>query len=118
MTKEEIMKKARELGKSIKESEEYKELVKAQKALDEDTETQEMLKNFDAKRNEIQTKQMVGQDIKEDLQNLEDMEKKIMERESMVKYAKAEDKFKKLIDDANKEIVKGMEEGEKEEENS
>ena len=110
MTKEEIMKKARELGKSIKESEEYRDLVEAQKALDEDTETQELLKEFDAKRNEIETKQMVGQDIKEDLENLESMEKEIMERESMKKYAEAEERFKDLIDEANKEIVKGMEE--------
>ncbi len=112
MTKEEIMKKARELGNSIRESEEYRELIEAQKTLDNDKETQEMLKEFDTKRNEIQTKQMVGQDVGEDLHNLEDMEKKIMERESMVKYANAEEKFKKLIDDANKEIVNSMEEKE------
>ena len=110
MTKEEIMKKARELGKSIKESEEYRDLVEAQKMLDNDEETQAMLKEFDAKRNEIETKQMVGQDIKEDLENLESMEKEIMERESMKKYAEAEERFKNLIDEANKEIVKGMEE--------
>ncbi len=109
-TKEDVMKKARELGKSIRESDEYKELMDAQKILDEDVETQEMLKEFDQKRNEIQMKQMVGQDVREDLEKLEDMERKIMERESMAKYAAAEEKFKNLIDEANKEIVKAMEE--------
>ncbi len=111
-TKEDVMKKARELGKSIRESDEYRELVDAQKVLDEDAETQEMLKEFDQKRNEIQMKQMVGQDVREDLEKLEDMERKIMERESMARYAVAEEKFKNLIDEANKEIVRAMEEEE------
>ncbi len=113
--KEEVLKKARELGKSLKESEEYKELIEAQKELDEDEETQKMLQEYEVKRNEVQIKQMTGQDADEELRELTDLEGKIMQKESMQRYTKAEENFRNLVDEANQEIVKAME-GEEEEE--
>ncbi len=113
--REEVLKKARELGKSLKESEEYRELVDAQKALDEDQETQQMLQEYEAKRNEVQIKQMMGQNADEELRELTDLEGKIMQKETMQRYTKAEENFRNLVDEANQEIVKAMEEGEEEE---
>ena len=113
--REEVLRKARELGKSLKESEEYRELVDAQKALDEDQETQQMLQEYEAKRNEVQIKQMMGQNADEELRELTDLEGKIMQKETMQRYTKAEENFRNLVDEANQEIVKAMEEGEEEE---
>ncbi len=108
--REEVLRKARELGETLRKSDEYKELMNAQKELDEDTEVQEMIKKYDVKRNELQMKQMTGQNVDEELTELTEMEGKIMGRESMKKYAEAEEKFKNLVDEANQEIVKAMEE--------
>ncbi|NPA75019.1 MAG: YlbF family regulator [Euryarchaeota archaeon] len=116
MTNEEVIKKARALGEALKNSEEYKELMEAQKALDEDTETQEMLKQYEARRNELQIKQMTGQSIENEIKEITDMEGEIMGRESMKKYTEAEEKFKNLVDAANQEIVKAMEDEEEEKE--
>ena len=110
MDREEVLKKARELGRSLRDSDEYRELLDAERMLDEDKETQEMLNEFDAKRKEIEIKQMMGEDISKEIEEINEMEKKIMERESMERYSKAEENFKKLLDDVNREIVKGMEE--------
>ena len=108
--REDVLKKARELGKSLKESEEYKELVEAQNALDSDEETQRMIQEYEAKRNEVQIKQMTGQNADEELRELTELEGKIMEKETMQRYTKAEERFRNLVDEANQEIVKAMEE--------
>ena len=112
MDKEEILKKARELGKGIRESPEFKELLEAQQALDGDSEVQELLKEYEDKRKSLEMKQMAGESIEQEAKELGEIEQKVMSLESMKKYSEAENKFKELIDDANKEIVKAMEEKE------
>ena len=109
MTDEEIIKKAKELGKALKESDEYKELLDAQKALDEDEETQELLNKYNSKAQEIQLKQMTGENINENMVELQKLEEEIMNRESMKRYSEAEKKFKELIDSTNQAIVESME---------
>jgi cell fate (sporulation/competence/biofilm development) regulator YlbF (YheA/YmcA/DUF963 family) len=109
MTNEEIIKKAHALGEALRNSEEYHNLIDAQKMLDEDGETQNMIKEYEVKRNELQMKQMTGQNIEPEINELTAMEGKIMSQESMQKYSEAEEKFKNLVDAANKEIVKAME---------
>jgi len=111
---EEVIKKARELGKALKETEEYKEFVDAQKALDENEEIQKLLKDYDEKAKDIQLKQMTGENIDEDMISLQKIEKEIVESETMQRYTTAERKFKELVDSANKAIVEAME-GEEEE---
>ncbi len=111
---EEVIKKARELGKALKETEEYKEFLEAQKALDGDENIQNLLKEYDEKAKDIQVKQMTGESIEEDMMNLQKLEKEIVESESMVRYTQAERKFKELVDSANRAIVEAME-GESEE---
>ncbi len=106
---EEVIKKAKELGKALKETEEYKEFVEAQKALDEDKNIQNLLKEYDEKAKDIQLKQMTGESIEEDMMDLQKLEKEIVESESMSRYTKAEKKFKELVDSANKAIVEAME---------
>ncbi len=115
MTKEEIIKKAKELGKALKESEEYKELMEAQKALDEDEETQRLLNEYNTKAQEIQLKQMTGGNINDSMVEIQELEKKIMDSESMKRYTEAEGKFKQLIEDTNQAIVESMEEEEQKE---
>jgi len=111
---EEVIKKARELGKALKETEEYKEFVEAQNALDKNEEIQKLLKDYDEKAKDIQLKQMTGENIDEDMTSLQKIEKEIVESETMQKYTIAERKFKELVDSANKAIVESME-GEEEE---
>ncbi len=106
---EEVVKKAKALGRALKESEEYIEYVKAQKALDDDKEVQDLLKEYDDKAKEIQLKQMTGESIDEDMVNLQNLEKKIMDSEIMGNYTRAEKKFKELVDTANRAIVEAME---------
>ncbi len=114
MTKEEILNKAKELGKAIKESDEYKELVEAERALNEDEDTQKLLNDYNAKAQEIQLRQMTGENVNDSMIELQDLEKKIMDTESMKKYSQAEKNFKELIDSANQAIVDAMEEEQKE----
>jgi len=111
---EEVIKKAKELGKALKETEEYKEFVEAQKALDSDENVQKLLKEYDDRAKDIQVKQMTGENIEEDMISLQKLEKEIVGSESMERYTKAERKFKELVDSANKAIVEAME-GEEEE---
>ncbi len=110
MTNEEVIEKARALGEALRNSDEYRNLMEAQKILDEDTETQNMIKEYDVKRNELQMKQMTGQNIEAEINDLTAMEGEIMSRESMQRYTEAEEKFKNLVDEANQEIVRAMEE--------
>lgn len=114
MSNEEIIKKAKELGKALKESEEYKELIEAQKALDEDADTQKLLNDYNAKAQEIQLKQMTGDNINENMAELQKLEQDIMNSETMKRYTEAENKFKKLIESTNQAIVESMEEEQKE----
>ena len=114
MTKEKVLNKARELGEALRESDEYKELLEAQKALDEDKETQELLNEYNAKAQEIQLKQMTGEPVEESMNELQGIEKKIMESESMQRYMDAENKFKELVDSANQTIVETMDKEEEE----
>lgn len=115
MTKEEILNRAKELGKALKESDEYKELVEAEKALNEDEETQKLLNDYNAKAQEIQLRQMTGENVNDSMMELQDLEKKIMDSESMKKYSQAEKNFKELIESANQTIVDAMEEEEQKE---
>ncbi len=103
------MEKARALGDSLRGSDEFLKLVEAQKLLDADTQAQELLKSYDAKRNELQVKQMGGQSLDSEIKQITEMENQIMSRESMQVYTKAEEDFKNLVDEANQEIVKAME---------
>jgi cell fate (sporulation/competence/biofilm development) regulator YlbF (YheA/YmcA/DUF963 family) len=116
MSNEEILNKAKDLGKAIKESEEYKKLLEAQKALDEDKETQDLLNEYNAKAQEIQIRQMTGENVNDSMVELQNLERKIMDSESMKKYTEAENDFKNLIDSANKAIVDAMEEEEEQKE--
>ncbi len=109
MTNEKVLNKARELGEALRESDEYKELLEAQKALDEDKETQDLLNEYNVKAQEIQLKQMTGENVEESMNELQNIEKRIMESESMKRYMDAESKFKELVDSANQTIVDAME---------
>jgi cell fate (sporulation/competence/biofilm development) regulator YlbF (YheA/YmcA/DUF963 family) len=115
MSKEDILKKAKELGEALKDSDEYKELLEAQKALDNDQETQQLLNEYNEKAQEIQLKQLTGENISEGMAELQKLEEKIMNSDSMKRYTEAEKNFKELIDSANQEIVKAMEEEEQKE---
>ena len=69
-----VYEESHKLAKAIKESEEYKQLKTLSEKIEEKNELKSMLKDFMEKQVEMQTKQMLGEEIStyalEDIQKL------------------------------------------------
>lgn len=91
---------AHNLARAIKESYEYKEYVRLKNAASGNSELAEMLNDFQMKQYEIQTKQMMGEEIDSDIMNqVQSLSQIIMKDPLALEYVQAMQRFSLLVND-------------------
>lgn len=91
---------AHNLARAIKESQEYKEYVRLKEAASLNPELSAMLNDFQAKQFEIQAKQMLGEELGEELmEQVQSLSQIIMKDPLAFEYMQAMQRFSLLVND-------------------
>ena len=112
-----IYDKAHELARALKQSPEYQEFKKAQKLVEQNQESHKMLKDFQTKQMELQSMQLLGQEIPaEKKQEYEKMMELLSLNPAISSYLQAEYQLGRIMADIQKILadaleLKGREEG-------
>ena len=114
--------KARELGREIRETEEYKELERLGEKLKEDSEAQQLIQNVQEAQKNIEFAQQAGVQPSEDqTQEFNNLREQMQSNITVRSFMKAQEEFNNIMKEVNDSISKGMtneEEGEKDGETS
>ena len=101
----EIFEKARELGEAIIESEEYKELKKAELEQEEDEEAMALLKEYSELRTSLAQEIQKGDVSEEEMasirERLEEAYEKVTTNDHITAYINAQRTFQAIIDQMN-----------------
>lgn len=91
------------LAKAIKECEEYKQYAQLKATIDANGSLAKMVKDFQAKQFEVQTKQMMGEEIGPDIMSQVQELYQIMTRDPLAaQYMQAEMRFSLMMNDVYK----------------
>ena len=91
------------LAKAIRESEEFKQYDYLKKVIDQNEELSKMVKDFQSRQFELQTKQMMGEQMPADvMQQVQDMYQIIMKDPTAAQYMQAEMRFSLMMNDVYK----------------
>ncbi|MBM7702699.1 YlbF family regulator [Metabacillus iocasae] len=102
---------AYELEKSVRESNDYKELKSLYEELNADSEAKQLFDRFRTLQLELQQKQMMGQEIsEEEVQQAQQTVAIVQQNEKIAKLMEAEQRMSMLISELNKIIMKPLEE--------
>lgn len=105
-----IYDKAHELARAIRFSPEYKEFKEAKKIIEQNSENRKILNDFHAKQMEIQSMQMLGQEISpEKKQEYEKMAELLTFHPTVHSYLQAEYKLGKVMADIQKILAEALE---------
>lgn len=102
---------AHELGKSIKESDEFKLLKQLHEEIEKDPAANQMLENFRRMQMELQQKQMQGMQItEEEAQKAQQLFELVQQQPIISKMMEAEQRLSMIITDINRIITEPLEE--------
>jgi len=91
------------LAKAIRESEEFKQYDQLKKIVDQNESLSAMIKDFQAKQFEMQTKQMMGENMgSEMMQSVQELYQIIMKDPMAAQYMQAEMRFSLMMNDVYK----------------
>lgn len=91
---------AHNLAKAIKESEEFKQYEKTKKTIDENPELSKMLGDFQGKQLELQTKQMMGEEMgSEMMESIQNLYAIIMKDPVAAEHMQNEMRFSLMMND-------------------
>ncbi len=94
---------AHNLERAIRESEEYKQYAAVKAKVAERSELNDMLKDFQAKQMAVQAKQMMGEEIQEDMmQNIQNLYAIIAKDPLASEYLQCEMRFSMMMQDVYK----------------
>lgn len=97
--------KARELARSIKESDAYKKFMEQKKLIDEDPETKTMLSDFQKRQYELQLKQMNEEELsEEDSKKLQELFQILSLNNKASDYLAAEYQFGLMMQEISKTL--------------
>jgi cell fate (sporulation/competence/biofilm development) regulator YlbF (YheA/YmcA/DUF963 family) len=97
--------KARELARSIKESDVYKKFMEQKRLVDQDPETKTMITDFQKRQYEIQLKQMNEEELsEEDSQKLQELFQILSLNNKASDYLAAEYQFGLMMQDITKTL--------------
>ncbi len=97
------------LANAIKDSQEYKDYARLKAEIDKNTEVSNMLKDFETKQMEIQTKQMLGEEVTEEAQKtIQDLYQIVMRDPSAAEYLQAQMRFSVMMSDVYKILGDAM----------
>ena len=104
-----LIKQAREMGKMIQASEEYKRLQAAKEKNDNDAELQDLIGQFNLKRMELNNQLAKSDKDDEKLEKLNhemrDLYQKIMTNQNMAEYEQAKNEMDMLMNQVNTILV-------------
>lgn len=102
---------ANELGRSIKESDEFKLLKQLHEEIEKDPAANQMLENFRRMQMELQQKQMQGMQItEEEAQKAQQLFELVQQQPIISKMMEAEQRLSVIITDINRIITEPLEE--------
>ncbi|HHT21484.1 MAG TPA: YlbF family regulator [Tissierellia bacterium] len=97
--------KARELARSIKESDAYQKFMEQKKLIDEDPETKTMLSDFQKRQYELQLKQMNEEELsEEDSKKLQELFQILSLNNKASDYLAAEYQFGLMMQEISKTL--------------
>lgn len=103
--------KAHELGRVLKESEEFMQLEELYGKVNADPQAKQMLENFRSIQIELQQKQMQGIELsQEEIQKAQSVFELVQQQEAISKLMEAEQRMSQLIGDINRIIAEPLEE--------
>ncbi|SFG26412.1 Cell fate regulator YlbF, YheA/YmcA/DUF963 family (controls sporulation, competence, biofilm development) [Desulfotomaculum arcticum] len=112
-----VYEKAAELGKSIMESDELKEVKRAENAMIGDPNAQALLKRFHELQQLQKEKQKKGQTLtKEETREYEGVQLKFMENKTIKNFSEAQNNFQEMMNQIMKIIKESGRETEKDKE--
>lgn len=98
-----VYEEAHSLERAIKESEEYKEFKRLKEKIDAKESLKKMMEDFHSKQLELQTKQMMGQEVtSEMMQSVQDLYQIIAKDPVAAEYLQAEMRFSVMMQDVYK----------------
>ncbi|MFO7815921.1 MAG: YlbF family regulator [Halanaerobiales bacterium] len=107
-----VIKKAKELGQELVESEEYKELKKKESALYDDEEATSLLEEYENTNKQLQMARSNGQEVSEKQQKqLQGIQMKMEQNPAIKSYIESQKKFNEVMNSINK-IINGYITGE------
>ncbi|MDD2190573.1 MAG: YlbF family regulator [Eubacteriales bacterium] len=91
---------AHNLARAIKESPEYKQYIELKESASQNEELAAMINDFRARQIEMQTKQMMGEELGSDLmEQVQSLSQIIMKDPLAMQYVQAEARFTLLVND-------------------
>ncbi|NLD10491.1 YlbF family regulator [Aminicella lysinilytica] len=104
-----VYEQAHGLAQSIRESEEYKQYQALKVKIDQNPEISSMIKDFERKNMEQQTKQMMGEEMPQDMaQQVQDLYSILMKDPSAAEYLQAEMRFSLMMSDVYKVLAEAV----------
>ena len=108
-----VIAKAKELGKEIRKTEQYRELERVSKNMQEDAEANQMVKEIQDLQQQIQFAQQSGvQPSQEQIEEFNNLKNKMDTSLTIQAYAKAQNDFSEFMQDVNSAISEGISPGE------
>lgn len=100
---------AHNLAKAIKESEEFKQYEETKKTVDANPELAQMLADFQGKQMELQTKQMMGEEMGEEMmESIQNLYAIIMKDPVAAEHMQNEMRFSLMMNDVYKILGEAM----------
>ena len=104
-----ILEKAKELGRELRNTEEYQILEEVNRRLNEDTGAQELIKSFQEAQRSIQFAQQSGvQPTEEQIADYQNRQKNLESNLNIIAYMKASDEFYAFMQQVNEAISAGL----------
>ena len=104
-----VIEKAKELGKEIRKTEEYKELERVSENIQGDADANQMINEIQELQQQIQFAQQSGVEPSQDqINQFNDLKSKMGTNLTIQAYAKAQNDFNQFMQDVNSAISEGI----------
>ncbi len=104
-----LLEQAIDLGREISKSDEFKRMMLSEEELKKDKDALKLVEDFQGLQKIYETRAMNGQPVtRENIEGLEELEKKIMANETVRLYYEASGRFQALVGLVNDKIREGM----------
>lgn len=105
----ELRDKALELGRAIRESEQYRELQRAGDNLKEDSSAREIVKNVQEARQQLEFMQQSGvEPNQEQVDNINSLQEQMQANLTVRVFVKAQEEFGEVLQQVNQAISEGI----------
>ncbi len=102
---------AKQLGKALGETQEYKTFQEKSKIIEKDKELQKLLKTLNEKKIEIDKKLRTGKPVEpEEKREIKDIEDKLRNNKTFMEFARAQESYFNILNKINQAMAEGTKE--------